>query len=236
MVNACTTPTKVFIQHGVIGITRGEGLSFTIQNYVRSLNGTIDIFCVSAEKEATVVEQMGIPREKMQFTGLPRWDNLEQSINTEILVFLTHSPKKEYEKKINDILSTLSQEHLKQYGYTIHVAIHNMMKERIHIPRGGSVITDNLAQYIQRSSLLITDNSSVSWDFIYKGNRVIFYKPDQDFWYIRPPYVEESVATSPEELMERIDDAVQSGCLRKTPDFFAHVDRHCCERVYRTVK
>jgi len=110
-----------------------------------------------------------------------------------------------------------------------------MMSKNIKLPAGIKVVDGRLSSYIRTSSLLITDNSSVAWDFIYKKASVIFYKPAVDYWHIREPFLIDCCAKNDFELSSKILNFKE----RRVPideDFFKYRDKNNCERVFELVQ
>ncbi|MDY6407478.1 MAG: glycosyltransferase [Pseudomonadota bacterium] len=125
--------------------------------------------------------------------GLPRWDLLTKAENNgHILVFFTwrrtfkesQSAKQSY---IHQVLEFLR--HLRDRvpeSVAIDIALHHesvrggLSPESLNTMGINVIVTDKVSHAIRQSAMLITDYSSVCWDFMYMNKPVIFYRFDRD--------------------------------------------------------
>ena len=133
---------------------------------------------------------------QMILSGMPRWDLLQNNRNNHIFVFFTwrktfmQKPQlsQRYLDDITKFLAHLSQ--IVKDKTIIDVAFHhellrnNILCEILKADNINLIDTANISQAIQNSSMLITDYSSVSWDFMYQDKPVIFYRFDKDELYL----------------------------------------------------
>jgi glycosyltransferase involved in cell wall biosynthesis len=186
---------KIFIQHGVIGVSRvNHVLHKNRMNYSK--------FVVSSEFEKNhIVREFGYKENEAIVTGLARWDALEDiSIGNEILLMPTwRSWIKTREQLENSCyyktyMSFLQSKELhrllEEKDLTLSFFPHyqtqrllgelSFFHERIKVLRQGEETVQNL---LKRHRILITDYSTVSFDFAYMEKQVIFYQFDYDDFY-----------------------------------------------------
>ncbi|GLI56790.1 hypothetical protein PM10SUCC1_23040 [Propionigenium maris DSM 9537] len=216
-------PKKVFIQHGVIFTKK-------INNYVKSLKNTVDYFVVSSKLEKKIVEQIGIPEEKLKLLGLPRHDLLPENIKKteKIFVFLTWKEGSLYLSKLREILEVL-----KTTDYPVKLAVHNMVKGDLDIDE--KYLTSDIGKEVREASILITDDSSVAWDFFYNGREVIFYKSEEE-WYVDDEFLEYRKVNSQEELKDHLKKVIDNNLKIEVPmKLFEHRDSNNSERVFEVL-
>jgi len=128
-------------------------------------------------------------KNKMILSGLPRWDRLKNHItdkSNKIFVFFTwrkcflNNFKKatEYIEQIKIFLDYLSF-NLPSDIKICYAWHHEVLKNKIQLPllnqRVKLIGTNQISHAIYESDILITDYSSVFWDFYYQSKPVIFY-------------------------------------------------------------
>lgn len=186
---------KIFIQHGVIGVSRvNHVLHKNRMNYSQ--------FVVSSSFEKKhIVEEFGYDQEQVIETGLPRWDALQDTgTGKEILVMPTWRSwikteeqlfSSDYWQRYSSLLNNKEfHQILEKYNYTVtffpHYQMQKLIKKfpdfhpRIRVMKQGEETVQNL---LKRHSLLITDYSTVSFDFAYMEKPVIFYQFDYSEFY-----------------------------------------------------
>ncbi|MEH7348651.1 CDP-glycerol:glycerophosphate glycerophosphotransferase [Gottfriedia acidiceleris] len=186
---------KIFIQHGVIGVSR-------VNHSLHKNRTDYSKFVVSSpfEKEH-IVKEFGFKEDEVIITGLPRWDALEDTRKRkEILLMPTwrswiQSPseleKSNYLQTYRKLLmNTKFHKLLEVHDLTVtfypHYQIQKLWQEtpnfhpRITVMKQGEETVQSL---LKRHSLLITDYSTVSFDFVYMNKPVVFYQFDYDEFY-----------------------------------------------------
>ena len=104
------------------------------------------------------------------------------------------------------------------------------------------------AEIFNHSSLIVTDFSSVSFDFAYLKKPVIYYHYDNDYHFdSENGYFDyETMGFGPVvkdygDLIGRIIDAVDSGCVmdddykERVDSFFKYIDKDNSRRVYKEI-
>ncbi|WP_257063040.1 bifunctional glycosyltransferase/CDP-glycerol:glycerophosphate glycerophosphotransferase [Priestia megaterium] len=186
---------KVFIQHGVIGVSRvNHVLHKNRMNYSQ--------FVVSSPFEKKhIVKEFGYEDKEVVVTGLARWDALQDiSKGNEILVMPTWRNWIKTEKQLfesdywnrymalfkNPDFNRILEERDLTVTFFPHYQMQQLIKsfpvlgERIRIARQGEETVQSL---LKRHSILITDYSTVSFDFAYMNKPVFFYQFDYDEFY-----------------------------------------------------
>ena len=149
---------------------------------------------IPSEFESKVFKKYGWREEQFIKTPLPRWDLLPQKSakNKKILIMFTwrHMKKENfdnsiYKKRVLDLLNNKEfDEYLKQNKIELYFALHHSLLgyRQVDFQTGykNVVPVDKISEYIKECSLLITDFSSVAFDFMFQNKPVLFYLIDHD--------------------------------------------------------
>ncbi|MFC0013772.1 MULTISPECIES: CDP-glycerol glycerophosphotransferase family protein [Allobacillus] len=249
---------KVFLQHGVLGRKN-------VEYHKKFYEDPFDLFIVSSdpEKYDVVMDQLGYEEEEVKVTGLARFDrlyNVEKPrdillmptwrdwINTDEK-FLESEYYNRYISLINnqELLELLNKydvnlnfyPHYRSQDYfSIGLSENN---ERVKfIQLGKKKVQDLLREH----ALLITDFSSVSFDFTLLGKPVIYYHFDVRQFFrrgiLRP--VDETflgrIAHTEEDLVELIKERLELNFANYENDLTQIVkyqDKNNCKRIYDEV-
>ncbi|KMP27458.1 hypothetical protein TU50_17680 [Bacillus wiedmannii] len=190
---------NIFLQHGVIGVSR--------VNHVLHKNKTnYDLFIVSSKGEKRhIVKEYGYPESEVKLTGLARWDNLGKiSEKKEILIMPTWRAwikneesllKSDYFQRLNSLIHNeelikLIEENDLIINFYLHYEAQRLLEnlgvqfestsKNIKVIKKDSI---SVQQLLKSSSLLITDYSTVSFDFAYMYKPVIFYQFDYELFF-----------------------------------------------------
>lgn len=187
---------QVFLQHGVLGLKKvGEIFNSSITS-----SNKVELFVASSEYEKElIINNFGYNSNQVILTGLPRWDHLiDKSDNyKEILCmptfrnwleevdekeFLKSSYFKEYQNLINSKeLHLLLDKYNYKFFFCLHpkniryVSCFSTTSNNVEIVSPNSI---HINELIMRSSLLVTDYSSVAWDMLYLKKAILFYHFD----------------------------------------------------------
>ena len=185
---------KIFLQHGVLGVKNLSNLYLNQKEFF-----DVDMFCVSTEREKQItVEDLKFSEEQVKVTGLSRFDllfNNDIKVKNQILIIPTWRDwlqnvdaflESEYYKRYQSLIS--SKEFLstcEKNNMDIVFCLHpNMQKysqffksDDVKIVFQGEIDVQVL---IKESMLLITDYSSVAFDFAFLNKPVIYYQFDQE--------------------------------------------------------
>ncbi|MGG0642516.1 CDP-glycerol glycerophosphotransferase family protein [Sporosarcina gallistercoris] len=229
-----------------------------------------DVFnCASQYEKSIKKEEWGMPEEKLAVTGMARFDRLPYNhpvteVKT-ILVMMTWREtlfglseaeflESEYfqatEKLLNHgVLNRLVTEH----DVTLKVVLHPFMKpfESYFTSFGSSHQHIEFQTYdeisiqeeILHTDMLITDYSSIFWDFVYMNRPVIFYTFDQEsFLKMRGSYLDldEDLlgwkANTAEEVIDSLIRILEQGQtenprFNELSSYIDYTDGKNCERL-----
>ena len=145
-----------------------------------------------------------------------------------------------------------------KYGYTIAFKPHPAFIDYLSTfsaPDSVSVLDGKISyrEIFARSSLIITDYSSVAFDFAYLRKPIIYCQSDQKeffsgehiysrgyFDYERDGFGE--VTYNLEDTVQHIISYMENGCALKEKyreridNFYAFNDKNCCKRVYKHIR
>ena len=253
---------RIFLQHGII-LNKCDSLLYKNTHFKK-------IIC-SCEKEYKYINsELGYPKDKICMTGLARFDNLtNKNLNKKQIVIMP-SWRNYLSNKKNNInfketsyyinwIKILTDSKLinkvKEKNITIYFYVHPNMEKYIKNFKSKSEnikIVNSKQMDIQdlfnTSSLMITDYSSVSMDFLYLNKPVIYFQFDNDivrekqykkgyynydFGYNYKDY--KKVISKTIEYIDnkfKLEDKYQN----KINDFFIVRDNSNCDRIYNELK
>lgn len=263
----------IFLQHGIIK----DNLSVWLNRYNQNITG----FITSTEKEysSIVHGNYDYSKSSIWLTGLPRFDYLYNAPKRFITIMPTWRKyllsnfstqtglreekvgfiKSEYFKFYNQLLNNKDlYAAAKKYGYTICFMPHPNMTPyldkfakyyNIHI----FSVNDRYRDVFAWSSLIVTDYSSVAFDFAYLQKPVIYAQFDAEtFWSGKHPYTKGyfdylkdgfgEVETTINSTVSRIIEYMQNDCQlkekykRRIDNFFTFHDKDNCYRVLEKLK
>ena len=249
---------KVFLQHGILGRKN-------VKYHKKYYEDPFDLVIVSSdhEKYDIVVDQFGYDEEVVAVTGLARFDRLERKskgrnillmptwrdwIQNDDAFFASHYFKAYIGLLQHPWLHRLLKEHDAQLYFYPHYRAQQFFKEAIgELPPRISFINqgeETVQELLQRHALLITDYSSVGFDFAIMHKPVIYYHFDRKRFFrqgiLRP--VEETflgrIANRENELLNLIDDRLKDNFANYDvglDSILKHEDHHNCERIYQSI-
>lgn len=256
---------RIFLQHGIIK----DDIPYLYRENILP-----DMFVVSLQEEADYVKkQFGQPEAVVSLVGLCRYDYLpfrEERENTRtILVMPTWRRDLDYysEKNFTEtqyyknwqvlISSQKVKKLLEQYDYRIIFYPHHQMQKFVHLFHSDCerVIIASKERYevqdlLIHSDMLITDYSSVYFDYAYMEKPMIFFQFDKkEFrekhygqgWF---SYEEDGFGKVLETLSEtetEMEEIVSRGCTmekiywERQNRLFKFHDHNNCERNYKAI-
>lgn len=263
----------IFLQHGV--------MQNDLSQWLHKYNKHIDIFITSSEKERNSIasEKYGYVENQVRLTGLPRHDRL-QDTQTEIKqIVIMPTWRKEYATPLNEKMirpynpkfkeSTYFQhlndllnhkglfELAKERNIQIKLILHPNHKEQLKdfsVNEVASVVNPDDIKYYEvfnQASLLITDYSSVAFDFAYLRKPIIYYQFDQEEFnknHMEFDYFDyEKVGFGPvclelEEVIKEIKSIVENNYQmapfykQRVDEFYKYHDNNNCARVYKEIE
>lgn len=256
---------NVFLQHGVNGMKK-------VPVFHQS-QGWLDFIIAPSqfEKDYITVPQWGYKSKDVAVTGYARWDSYEDKTGTisfrQIFVmptwrnwmegmsrekFVTTPFYHEYQNFLN---STELKEVLKKSNTRIAFFLHPYFKDYVDLFDIDESVIDkygylevDMGEEIQKSSLMISDYSSVLWDMYYLKKPTIFFQFDREAYlqdegaYLN--YDQDAfgdVTFTADETIKAINKYVQNGFVeddeikRLRPKYFNYVDKNNAKRIYQAI-
>lgn len=263
---------KVFLQHGIIKDFLPQ-LSYE--------NTKLDLFVCGAKPEYEYVKnKYGYSSNQVQYLGLCRYDNLNNNmLKNQILVMptfrmqyyiekyqpLTKEKIKfflngQFYKKYTELLNNkfLMNELEKKKTEIVFYPHYEMQKYLKILKKDFSQyvkIADNdkydIQDLLKQSKLLITDFSSVFFDFAYMGKPIIYFQFDKNeyrnkhykrgyFFYERDGFgkVETETDMVVKKILEYINNnyKIENVYVERANNFFSYRDTNNCKRNYEAIK
>lgn len=187
--------TKVFLQHGVMGV------KWMVPNYGRRSEGfDTDLVCVSSERErAYLMSDFGYSPRQVAVTGLPRFDALfagDVPVRPgQLLVIPTwrdwlsttasFKPSQYLREWRGLLLDPRLRDLCERHNLEVLLCLHpNMQRHRAHFDDVPARVVDqgevDVQHLLKQSAALVTDYSSVAFDFSFLGRPVHYFQFDRE--------------------------------------------------------
>lgn len=262
---------RAFIQHGIIK----ETIPSVMYDNTRA-----DIFICGAKPEYDFVKsKFGYPDGNVKYTGLSRFDNLHDvELKNQILVmptwrqwipsttwylddkekcrklFIESQYYKTFNSFINNIelIEILNEKNINlvfypHYEMQLYIDLFNVKTERIIIAPKDKYDVQKL---LKESKILITDYSSIAFDFAYMRKPVIYYQFDKERYdeghYAKGYYDYSSHGFGPivyeekglmKELIYLLNNkSSKSKYVNRYNEFFPLYDKENCKRNFEAIK
>ena len=247
---------KYFLQHGI-----------TIGNISRPINRfrkNLALFVTSADLERKSILEGGynFDEDIVQTLGFPRYDNLKNMDSVKQILFMptwrNYLKKEEallksdYFKKLNSFLNNEKLIKIaKEKGYKIAFRAHpEVIKYVDSFEIKNDVVwiskDESYQELFNNSSILVTDYSSVFFDFSYLKKPVIYYQYEDDYHYDKGYFDFETlgfgdVISSEDILIDKIIEYLENDCemedkyKQRVDKFFKFTDQNNCKRVYEFI-
>lgn len=184
----------VYIGHGVILLKRS-----ILPIYLEGGSCDNDLMLVETKATKALYDRNGYFGRKMVCCGIPRWDNLPTTRNNngdtyKVLIFFTwrfsftrtdsHEEFKNYVSYIQKLIDSLSSAAGDNNRIKVYVTLHHALYFNCNVAQMCNfnnvelVQSNEVSQFIKTADLLITDYSSICFDFMYQNVPVIFYRFD----------------------------------------------------------
>lgn len=265
-----STIKTIFMDHGIVNNWSSKLLANLMSKY-KYLN-------VSSEKEKETVKKMvsdyGFKQPIYIVGGLPRFDVLKDLSDEKrnVMVMFSCRPsltrdfskfsKSLYLKNLLSLVSKLDKQVLERKIDKVFLAIHHQFVNRIpqmldlfkDFKNVKIVDSNKISDAIEKSSILLTDVSSVSFDFFFLKRPVIFWALDMDDKEIDKADLEKILTSktniknslfntvdSEEDLLTLLDFYLTNGMkleqekIEKTERFFRH-KKDICENLYTVIE
>lgn len=252
---------QIFLQHGIIKDDI-EGLKYP--------NVAPDLFICGALAEYHYIrDHYRHPEGVVHFTGLARYDFLDnREVKPQILLMPTWRKwlnsfsdeqflKSDYYKVYSDLLSSVELwKWLKQHEFNLVFYPHYEMQKFVHLFEKYKNDNIHIARFensdvqtlLKQSQFLVTDYSSVYFDFAYMKKPILFYQFDQDRFFAehyQKGYFEEAqfgeIIVKHNELVSKIlekfdGETFVNSFIDAQTAFFAEVSSGCCDRIFDTIR
>ncbi len=261
----------VYLRHGV---------SHNDQSgWIHRLNKNIKVLVATCrpEYEGILSGDYDYTEQEVRLTGLPRFDNLYDEKEKKIAILPTwrkniqgevqnRSSEREYVRSFRDTDyfifydSLIHDERLlnamEKYGYEGCFYLHPAFEAQLADFTSSRRITvgNGVADYqkvFRESAIMVTDYSSVAFDFAFLKKPVIYSQFDEDTFYKNHTWgkgyftyredgfgpITNTVEQTVDELIHYMENGAQmrEDYVEKVENFFAYTDRRNCERVYKAV-
>lgn len=251
--NGFLTVEKCFLQHGVIK----DDLSSWLRKFFQNLH----LFLTSSdyERDSIMGDTYNYDEDVVQAFGLPRHDYLKFGVAKKEILF---SPtwrkylinkaafeKSEYYYRLNSFLNNERLlKAIKDKGYKLVFKPHYDLQPFLDLfTLDLDVIEvnthDSYQTIFNNSAVMITDYSSVFFDFSFLKKPVIYYHEGDDYHYDEGYFSYEEmgfgdVIDNEEDLVDKIIEYMDNDCemeekyKKRVDKFFKYTDQKNCSRVY----
>jgi CDP-glycerol glycerophosphotransferase len=256
--------TKVFLQHGVMGT------KWLVPMYGKQAPGfSTDLFLVSSEREKEyIVGDFGYAPEEVVVTGLSRFDSLFANDvpvkRNQILIIPTwrewlQDPatfkESEYLQQWREVLfdpglRRLAHSHGSEVIFCLHP---NMQQYRAHFEDAGVTLIGqgevDVQHLLKQSAIMLTDYSSVGFDFSFLSKPVIYFQFDRDRFLGRngshldlDNELPGPVTFTARSVIAQIEEVLNTGAVMsaeyalRADRFIKNRDRQNCERIFTAVQ
>ena len=209
-----------------------------------------------AEKEYLLGDDYNYDEEVIQLLGLPRYDTLDNKDSKKQILFMPayrRTLKKrgalafsDYLKRINSLFNNERLiAFLNENGYELIFKPPYELLPNMDLFDSRNVeleIDESYQDLFNESAILITDYSSVAFDFAYLKKPVLYYQnedcPNEKAYFDYETMGFGDIIHDEEELVDRIIDYIEKGCVmedefkERVDEFFAFKDKDNCKRVY----
>ena len=257
-----TIDKHVFLQHG---ITKNYHLGLSKESC-----NSLDLFVCGAKPEFDyILNEFHYNNSVPQYTGFPRYDLLfDYSVKNQIIImptwrsYLVNLSDKKFENTNyfkswkTFISSNYLKEIAKNNGLTIKFYMHHSFQKFLRL--FGEYDFVNIVDYkdetvqslLKDSKLLITDYSSVYFDFAYMNKPLVYFQFDEDEYYsghYEKGYFDYrrdgfgDVCTNYDEIINSISRIINSGFSldqkykKRIDRFFVYKDTNNSKRVYDAI-
>ncbi|MFG6114131.1 CDP-glycerol glycerophosphotransferase family protein [Halobacillus sp. MO56] len=257
------TAVKVFLQHGVMGTKN------MVANYGKNSPAfDTDLFLVSSEFEKEmIINDFRYEEEEVFVTGLSRFDKLFESdtpVKNQILIIptwrdyigsLENFTETEYYQRYHELihhpdLHRIADENNLEVLFCLHP---NMQKYSYAFEDSPvKVITQgevDVQQLLKESKLMITDYSSVAFDFSFLHKPIVYYQFDRSrFIGKRPSHLDldndlpGDIVFEVDEVLDKLQQRINDGFKMKeefkirSDKFITHKDQSANERIYSVIE
>lgn len=262
---------RVYLKHGIVH----NDLKWQYYNVTRMW-----LYVCSSEREFAYCRDIfGYPEENMALTGLCRFDNLDDSLKDDKTVFIMPTSREWIAHPINDYdgiddihhfqnteyfrawkafledesLNRSIEEHKLDVVFFLHPTMQQFSHYFYDLKTTARILSSkdvDLQYMLKKAALLITDYSSIFFDFGYMRKPMLYYQFDYEkfreshyqqgyFSYEQDGFGK--VCVTPQELSKAFCEIadremnVSEQYLERINYFFAFRDCQNCQRVYQAI-
>lgn len=247
---------KYFLQHGV-----GKyDMSRWLRKYDKNLYLLLTVS--DLDHDSFAGETYNFDEDIVQTLGFPRYDNLtNENLKKQIVIIPTWRNfleteedfiNSEYAHRWNSLLNNEKLlNHASKKGYDIIFKPHPRSIDFLDLFDTHNVKLDKVKGYHQilcDSALMITDYSSVAFDFAYLKKPVVYYQYGGDYHFDPESVIANDeidfgeIIKDEDVLVDKIISYLDNDCkmeneyLEKVNKFFKYNDKNNCKRVYEWIK
>ena len=239
-----------FIQHGVI--------LHDLSSWIHKYNKNFRLFVTSSdlERNSIVNGDYNYHPDRVQVLGLSRYDHLRDNSQKTIVFAPTWRRNlntkrdiagSDYLKSINSLLNNQRLiDYAKDNGYKLLFKPHPDLWKFIDLIDSKFTISkDSYTDIFNKSSVFITDYSSVAFDFAYLKKPLIYYHTESftKFHYDKGYFDYDTmgfgqIIKSEGDLVEKIISYIDNGCVmedkyqKRVDEFFKFRDANNSKRIY----
>ena len=250
-----------FLQHGII--------KDDISPWLNRFSMDLFLFVTSSpqEYESVFENPYHYNEETVQILGLPRFDNLRKE-ETRKKIFIMPSwrrplsnkskefiSKTEYFNRFNSLINNERMiDFCRKHGYELIFKPHPNVYEYIDLYDTNDYVRIDFdyidyQKIFNGAALLITDYSSVAFDFSYLHKPILYYQYTDDYHFdVATGYFKYEtmgfgeVCREEDEIVDLVCEYIENGCQMKecyskrVDEFFFFTDRNNCKRVYEAIR
>ncbi len=246
---------RVFLQHG---ITKDDAKMFYYKNT------KFKYFICGAKPEYDYISmRFGYPEGNVAYTGFARYDKLNHDSDDKIIAFIPtwrrnlnddNFEDSNYKKNILSVVNnTILEQYLEKNGKYLYFYPHasaqkyfnanEILSKRVKLCKKNDTSINWL---INNAAVLITDYSSIYFDFAYLGKPVVYYQPDYKEYRKEHglnegyfDYQKDSfgpVIKDSNEIVAAIKESANKKYAKKGQKFFSIQDSNNCERIFKLLR
>ncbi|WP_099225200.1 bifunctional glycosyltransferase/CDP-glycerol:glycerophosphate glycerophosphotransferase [Listeria costaricensis] len=254
----------VFLQHGIITSDLSGWLKKSDKNFSTFVTAS------KYEQQSILKGNYQYSENEVVLTGLPRYDRLQTVSGREKNILIMPTWRKnivkgfdaktnsipyaedfknsEYYKVWDHLLSSQKvKDILSENGYKLVFVPHPSIRQQLcdfHVePENVAGYKERYVDLFNSAALLITDYSSVAFDFAYMKKPILYYQFDQGNWGNSEGYFDYvhhgfgDVVTLEEELIQKVEQILLSDVKmelfyqERVENFFAYVDTNNSKRL-----
>lgn len=253
----------------------GHGIHKDNVDFLYKKSAKIDLFITDSDIEANeLIKVSGYDKSNVAVTGRPRNDGLHDfKIEKEILLmptnriwflewtketrsdnFLKSRFYNEYQALLDDI--TLHKL-LKETGYKLLFYLHPNTQYYLELFKSECkeiIIVSNedmdIQEVLKRTALLVTDYSSVAFDFSYMGKPSVYFQYDyenfrenqySEGWFSYKKHGVGAIVDNRESLIDEISKSISNKCMmdekyqKRAGNIYKYHDADNCKRVFNSI-